>query len=69
MKEIEIGGQAKWTISTCKTGFGVNNLRDRSLSTYWQSDGSQPHSIQLEFHKKTTLNMLKMYLDYKQDES
>ena len=33
---IEIGTQAVWSVSSCKPGYGVGNLRDNSLDTYWQ---------------------------------
>lgn len=31
------------------TGFGVDQLRDDNLETYWQSDGSQPHLVNIQF--------------------
>ena len=37
----EIGSQAVWSLSSCKPGFKVNQLRDDNLETYWQCDGSQ----------------------------
>lgn len=30
-------------------GFGVDQLRDDNLETYWQSDGSQPHLVNIQF--------------------
>lgn len=33
---VEIGTQAVWSVSSCKPGYGVKNLRDNSLDTYWQ---------------------------------
>jgi hypothetical protein len=32
----EIGGQAVWSLSSAKPGFGVAQLRDDNLETYWQ---------------------------------
>jgi len=32
----EVGNQATWSLSSCKPGFGVEQLRDDSLETYWQ---------------------------------
>ncbi|RHY26893.1 hypothetical protein DYB32_007189 [Aphanomyces invadans] len=40
-----------------------------NLDTYWQSDGTQPHLINIQFHKKTTVQEVALYLDYKLDES
>ena len=45
----EIAGDAIWTVSSCKRGFGVKNLRDNDTNTYWQSDGGQPHKITCQF--------------------
>ncbi|KAI9353691.1 anaphase-promoting complex, subunit 10/DOC domain-containing protein [Obelidium mucronatum] len=50
-------------------GFGVDCLRDGSIDTYWQSDGPQPHFVNIHFLRKTELQMLRIYLDYRQDES
>uniref|UniRef100_A0A9J8DMQ0 Anaphase-promoting complex subunit 10 n=1 Tax=Cyprinus carpio carpio TaxID=630221 RepID=A0A9J8DMQ0_CYPCA len=65
----EIGSQAVWSLSSCKPGFGVDQLRDDNLETYWQSDGSQPHLVNIQFRRKTTVKMLCIYADYKSDES
>uniref|UniRef100_A0A8D0J3Q5 Anaphase-promoting complex subunit 10 n=1 Tax=Sus scrofa TaxID=9823 RepID=A0A8D0J3Q5_PIG len=64
----EIGSQAVWSLSSCKPGFGVDQLRDDNLETYWQSDGSQPHLVNIQF-RKTTVKTLCIYADYKSDES
>jgi anaphase-promoting complex subunit 10 len=65
----EIGGDAVWTLSTAKPGNGIEQLRDNSLETYWQSDGPQPHTISIQFHKKVNVNSVAVHLDYKLDES
>ncbi|XP_073405898.1 anaphase-promoting complex subunit 10 isoform X2 [Dendrobates tinctorius] len=65
----EIGSQAVWSLSSCKPGFGVDQLRDDNLETYWQSDGSQPHLVNIQFRRKTTVKALCIYADYKSDES
>jgi anaphase-promoting complex subunit 10 len=39
------------------------------MSTFWQSDGLQPHYIVIQFLKKFRINELWIYLDYKTDES
>jgi len=36
----EIGKQAVWSLSTAKPGNGVEQIRDDSTETYWQSDGT-----------------------------
>lgn len=32
----EIGSQAVWSLSSAKPGFGIEQLRDNNLETYWQ---------------------------------
>eukprot|EP00047_Mylnosiga_fluctuans_P014762 m.40958 g.40958 ORF g.40958 m.40958 type:complete len:177 (-) comp5644_c0_seq3:144-674(-) len=65
----EIGDLAVWSLSSCKQGFGVDQLRDGSVSTYWQSDGPQPHLVNIQFHRKTVIHSVRVYVDFKQDES
>ena len=65
----EIGETALWSISTAKPGNGVEQLRDNNLETYWQSDGSQPHTISIQFPHKVSLSSICLYLDYTLDES
>lgn len=65
----EVGAEAIWTLSTAKPGNGIEQLREENLETYWQSDGTQPHLINVQFLKKVTISKLSMYLDYTTDES
>ncbi|CAK8683539.1 anaphase-promoting complex subunit 10-like [Clavelina lepadiformis] len=65
----EIGSQAIWSVSSCKQGYGVNLLRDNNLETYWQSDGIQPHMVNVQFRQKTSIHSIGVYTDYKADES
>lgn len=65
----EIGDQAVWSLSSCKPGFGIEQLRDGNLETYWQSDGPQPHLVNIQFRRKTAIHNISLYADYKADES
>jgi anaphase-promoting complex subunit 10 len=65
----EVGDQAVWSLSTAKPGNGVDQLRDSSTETYWQSDGPQPHLVNIQFHKKMRIQEISIYTDYKLDES
>ena len=67
----EIGKEALcWQLSSAKPGNGVEQIRDQSTDTYWQSDGvSQPHSIQVHFGRRVALSHVCLYLDYNLDES
>ncbi|CAG9812162.1 unnamed protein product [Chironomus riparius] len=65
----EVGCHAIWSLSSCKPGFGVEQLRDNSMETYWQSDGQLPHLVNIQFSRKTTISQIYIYSDYKLDES
>ncbi|XP_039706011.1 anaphase-promoting complex subunit 10-like isoform X2 [Pteropus medius] len=65
----ETGSQAVWSLSSCKPEFGVDQLQDGNLETYWQSVGSQPYLVNIQFRRKTTVKTLCIYADYKSDES
>ncbi|EOA31521.1 hypothetical protein CARUB_v10014711mg [Capsella rubella] len=65
----EMGKNAAWSVSSCKPGNGVGTLRDDNIETYWQSDGLQPHLINIQFQKKVKLQLVVLYVDFKLDES
>eukprot|EP00918_Siedleckia_nematoides_P001566 GHVU01003694.1.p2 GENE.GHVU01003694.1~~GHVU01003694.1.p2 ORF type:complete len:229 (+),score=14.63 GHVU01003694.1:454-1140(+) len=66
---MEIGGTGTWTLSSTKPGHGVRQLRDGDTSTFWQSDGSGPHSVTIQFRDKKKISCISMYLNYRIDES
>ncbi|PSN57276.1 Anaphase-promoting complex subunit 10 [Blattella germanica] len=68
-KVREVGSQAIWSLSSCKPGFGVDQLRDDCMDTYWQSDGQLPHLVNIQFRRKTTVHDICIFTDYKLDES
>lgn len=65
----EVGSIATWFLSSSKAGFGVEQLRDNCMDTYWQSDGPQPHLVNISFTRKTTIKFVCIYVDYTLDES
>ena len=65
----EIGKTACWSLSTAKPGNGVDQLRDSSLETYWQSDGLQPHHINIQFARRQTVCAIALFMDFNLDES
>jgi anaphase-promoting complex subunit 10 len=38
-------------------------------ASYWQSDGTAPHLINIQFARKTSVKQLSLYLDHSLDES
>mmetsp|Transcript_41347 Transcript_41347/g.95165 ORF Transcript_41347/g.95165 Transcript_41347/m.95165 type:complete len:193 (-) Transcript_41347:8-586(-) len=70
MNELrEIGEEAAWSLSSAKPGNGVEQLRDGNTETFWQSDGPQPHLINIQFQRKVKVSELKLYTSFKFDES
>ncbi|KAK1625697.1 anaphase-promoting complex subunit 10 [Colletotrichum phormii] len=65
----EISNLGKFTVSSHKQGNGVDQLRDDSLKTYWQSDGPQPHKLTVYFIKRVGIRDIRFYVDYNEDES
>lgn len=65
----ELGTEAVWSLSTAKPGNGVEQIRDGNTDSYWQSDGGQPHLINVQFHRKMSICEVAFYLDYQLDES
>lgn len=59
-----------WKLSSAKTGNGVEQIRDQSTDTYWQSDGlQQPHTIQVFFKQRVSISHVCLYMQYSLDES
>ncbi|XP_057827039.1 anaphase-promoting complex subunit 10 isoform X2 [Cryptomeria japonica] len=55
----EMSKKAAWSVSSCKPGNGVHLLRDDNVETYWQSDGVQPHLVNIQFQRKVKLQEIK----------
>lgn len=67
--ERELGLDAVFMINSAKPGNGVEQLRDNNLETYWQSDGTFPHQINIQFPQKVAITKVCMYVNYSVDES
>lgn len=65
----EISPLASWTVSTFKPGCGVDALRSASTAQFWQSDGPQPHLLNIHFFKLVSIVKMRVYLDFELDES
>eukprot|EP00397_Hematodinium_sp_SG-2012_P063285 GEMP01087109.1.p1 GENE.GEMP01087109.1~~GEMP01087109.1.p1 ORF type:complete len:118 (+),score=7.51 GEMP01087109.1:57-410(+) len=58
----EIGDEAIWTLSTAKPGSGIDKLLDNNVETFWQSDGPQPHFVNVQFTKKMRVSEVRLYV-------
>ncbi|KAG7548984.1 hypothetical protein FFLO_03097 [Filobasidium floriforme] len=66
---IDIGNLAKWSVSSRKFGFGLQHLRDGNEETFWQSEGPQPHNIDLAFPRKVYISSVHICLSHSNDDS
>eukprot|EP00871_Galdieria_phlegrea_P001419 jgi/Galph1/2278/GphlegSOOS_G918.1 len=65
----DLSDSAIWSVSSSKVGNGVDKLRDGKIDTFWQSDGILPHVVNIQFNAKTRICELRLFLDYRYDES
>jgi anaphase-promoting complex subunit 10 len=65
----EISAVASWTVSSSKPGCGISALRAPSTALFWQSDGPQPHFLNIHFFKMVSIVAMRIYLDFELDES
>jgi len=65
----DIGAFASWSVSSSKPGFEVEQLTDPSTSTFWQSEGPQPHNINIQFPRRMAIGQISLFLDIGLDDS
>lgn len=56
-------------LSSFKKNHGLKELLNPEDSTYWHTDSSLPHLIELSFSKKTHINCVNLLLKYNDDDS
>ncbi|WWC91227.1 uncharacterized protein L201_006169 [Kwoniella dendrophila CBS 6074] len=65
----ELSHLASWSVSSHKYGFGVDNLRDGNDGTFWQSEGPQPHLIDLAFPRRVHVSAVAVHMSHPRDDS
>jgi anaphase-promoting complex subunit 10 len=65
----EISNLASWTVSSSKPGCGIPALLSPDTSLFWQSDGPQPHYLNIHFARLASIVAIRIYLDFELDES
>ncbi|CCC70098.1 hypothetical protein NCAS_0E00280 [Naumovozyma castellii] len=60
---------AYWRPSSSKVGNPIENALDDDPDTFWQSDGKQPHKLDIYFSKKMSIIKIGLYISLHQDES
>lgn len=66
---VDIGALGSWSVSSHKAGSGIKELREDSPLTFWQSDGVQPHNLDIHFSKRVTVSRVSIFTDFALDES
>ncbi|GFZ47395.1 hypothetical protein JCM24511_05138 [Saitozyma sp. JCM 24511] len=69
LERPELGHLAKWSVSSHKYGYGVENLKDGNEATFWQSEGPQPHIIDLSFPKRVFISAVSLHTSHARDDS
>ncbi|PWN88169.1 galactose-binding like protein [Acaromyces ingoldii] len=69
--KVDVGSQSGtlWSLSSQKPGYGVSQLRHADLDKLWQSDGTLPHVINIQFARRTAVTHVSMYIDHVKDDS
>ncbi|CED84300.1 Anaphase-promoting complex (APC), subunit 10 [Phaffia rhodozyma] len=65
----DISKLATWSVSSHKFGFGVDNLKDPDPNVFWQSEGPQPHHINLQFPHFVPILKVSLHLSHPKDDS
>lgn len=65
----DIGDLGTWSVSSFKFGFGTECLRDDDPSTFWHSDGPQPHHVTVHFARRVAIQKIALYIAFQQDDS
>lgn len=65
----DVGHLAHWKASSFKPGNPTQNALDDNPDTFWQSDGAQPHEIDIYFSKRMSIVLLVLYFSLLADES
>ncbi|KAL3232392.1 Uncharacterized protein RNJ44_04308 [Nakaseomyces bracarensis] len=60
---------AYWKASSFKSGNGIANAIDDNFDSFWQSDGIQPHTVEVYFSKRMDIVLIAMFLTLSADES
>jgi hypothetical protein len=66
---MDVAGEAVWSLSGAKPGSGIEQLLEDDLDTFWQSDGTQPHLVDIQFLKRQSIVEVAMFLDHARDDS
>ena len=61
--------EAVWTLSSARPGNGIPQLLGDDLTEFWQTDGTAPHIVSIQFRARTAVSEVVFYVDATADES
>ena len=61
--------EAVWTLSSARPGNGIPQLLGDDLTEFWQTDGTSPHIVSIQFRARTAVSEVVFYVDSTADES
>ncbi|EPR79394.1 Anaphase-promoting complex subunit 10 [Spraguea lophii 42_110] len=56
-------------LSSFKKNYGLEQLLSKDESTYWYTDGSLPHYIEISFRKRTYVEYVQILFSFSKDDS
>lgn len=66
---LNVNSLALWKASSSKLGNPIENVLNDNPNSFWQSDGGQPHTIDIYFSRRTDIVLLALYFSLTKDES
>ncbi|CCE65910.1 hypothetical protein TPHA_0N01290 [Tetrapisispora phaffii CBS 4417] len=66
---IDVSKLAYWKPSSMKAGNPISNVIDDNFNTFWQSDGLQPHEVEVTFSRIMNVSMIAIFTSMIADES
>lgn len=64
-----VNNLAWWNASSSKQGNPVENVLNDDPNSFWQSDGAQPHLIDVYFSRMMSIALIALYFSISSDES
>lgn len=66
---VDISNLCYWKASSSKVMHPIENVLNDDPESFWQSDGGQPHIVDIYFNKRVELTMLALFFGFEVDES
>jgi anaphase-promoting complex subunit 10 len=61
--------ESVWMVTSSRAGHDIGRILESSLESFWQSEGPLPHIVTIQLPRVVELTELRIYSDFKLDES